>query len=101
MKLRSVTNSDLSVGDNSVTPFVPGAEEQGQSLVAETYAACCEGLSRIGVTVVERRIDPLTPEQALDVVFFESYTTTMPLFVTSRFRQAGARMLVNSVGIHF
>lgn len=99
--LRFVTLLGLLAKQHAVT--LCGFNDSGQrkKLGAEAFNAYVAGLTAKGVEVCEGGLLPLLTRQAWDVVLFEFYQPARQMLDEVRFRQPKARMVIDSVDVHF
>lgn len=98
--LRFFTLLGLLAKQHAVTLCSLNAVDQKDQLGNEAFARYRAGLIAQGVSV-EERLPRLLREDSWDVVLFEFYQPAMVLLEEVRFRQPSARVLVDSVDVHF
>lgn len=98
--LRFFTLLGLLAKHHAVTLCAVNTAGQKKRLGDDAYASYREGLAAQGVSVAEG-LPLLLRKRSWDVVFFEFYQPAMAMLDEARFRQPGARIVVDSVDVHF
>jgi glycosyltransferase involved in cell wall biosynthesis len=98
--LRFFTLLCMIAKQHSITLCVLEGADQIEELGHQTYSSYKTGLNFGGVTLVENLWSPLCVEK-WDAVVFEFYQPAIRLLDEVRFRQPSARIIIDSVDVHF
>ncbi|MDP2829312.1 MAG: glycosyltransferase [Sulfuricellaceae bacterium] len=99
--LRFLTLLGLLAKRHSVTLCGLNASGQRKRLGPEAFETYADTLVAHGVTLVEDGLLPLLKNQVWDGVLFEFYQPARQWLDEVRFRQPGARIVIDSVDVHF
>lgn len=99
--LRFFTLLGLLAKCHGVTLCGLNASGQRKRLGMEAFKRYSDELGARGVQVVEGGLPPLLLDRAWDCVLFEFYEPAMQWLDEVRYRQPGARIVIDSVDVHF